>query len=368
MSTFTWGLIGPGRIAHRFAQAVHHLPGTRLHAVHGRDPGRAAAFAAQWSRDGVPPVQVAATLDALLGDPAVDAVYIATPHSHHGEAIRACLLAGKPVLCEKPLVPSRALAEPLVALARQRGVFLMEAVWTRFLPAVDQLQAWLRQGRIGALRGLRSTIGFHAPFDPASRWYDPALAGGALLDIGLYSVVATRLVLQAAWGHCPAPTRLHADAVIAPTGVDQRVSASLVFDGDGHGHGFGFGFGFDRGGPAGAAARPDGLVSQFVCGIDAPAHNGLLVHGEHGHIHLPGPFWQATEARLHRPGAAVAVATTPHRINGFEGEVEEVVRCVRAGLVESPRCPLDESLAALGWLDALRRSVGVRYPFERADD
>jgi len=332
MSSFAWGLIGPGAIAHRFAEAVHGLPGVRLGRVLGRDPARATAFAARWG------AQLAPDLPALLAEPGLDAIYIATPHAQHRDFISACLEAGKPVLCEKPLVPGLAQAEPLVALARARGVFLMEALWTRFLPIYAQVRAWLDAGAIGPVRAIQSSFCFAAPYEPASRLYDPALAGGTLLDIGIYNLALTRWVLEPRPGACPEPLSLRAEGLLAPTGVDQRVAATLMFEG--------------------------GLSSQFVCAFDGAAPNALHILGERGHISLPHNFWEATRAELHVSGAAPQHAAAPLRINGFEGEIEEAMRCIRAGRVESPLMPHAETLALQRWIDALRQQLGVRYPFE----
>ena len=335
---FAWGLIGPGGIAHRFAEAVRHLPGARLHAVLGRDAARAVAFAETWSCDGVPPVRVAPTLDALLDDPAVQAVYIATPHAQHGEFVRACLERGKPVLCEKPLVPTRAQLEPLLALSQQRQVFLMEAMWTRFLPLYETVRGWLNEGSIGTVRTIQSSFCFAGPYDPASRLYNPAVAGGALLDIGIYNLAMTRWVLERTAGTCPEPVSMRADGVLAPSGVDQRVAGTLVF--------------------------PGGVVSQFVCAFDAVADNALRIVGERGCIIVPRRFWEATDAVLQRPGEPDVAVHAPLRINGFEGEIEEAMRCIAEGRAQSPRMPHAESLALVRWMDELRVQLGVRYPFE----
>lgn len=335
---FAWALIGPGSIAHRFADAVQRLPGTRLHSVCGRDPLRAAAFARQWSCEGKPAPVVARDLSVLLDDDRIDAVYIATPHASHAEGIRRCLEAGKAVLCEKPLVTHLPQAQALVALSRDRDVFLMEALWTRFLPVYGTVRRWLASGAIGAVQSIQSSFCFTAPFDPHSRLFDPALAGGTLLDIGIYNVAMTRWVLESQLGACPPVEHLGAQAVLAPTGVDQRVAATLVFHG--------------------------GAVAQFVCAVDGHADNALHISGERGHIELRGNFWEATEAGLYRPGLPPEQAHAPLRINGFEGEIEETMHCVRAGLIESPTMPHAETLAIVASLDALRRAIGVHYPFE----
>ncbi len=314
------------------------MPGAELRAVLGRDATRAADFAANCTNiDGSHPA-VAKSIDELLADPRIDGIYIATPHAQHGEWVRRCLDAGKPVLCEKPLVPNLAQGRALVHLARERQVFLMEAVWTRFLPIYAVVARWLRDQAIGELRAIQSSFCFPAPFEPAGRLYNPALAGGALLDIGIYNLTVTRWVLQTALGACPEPLSIHATGVLAPTGVDQRVTATLQF--------------------------PGGLDSQFICGLDGCAENALTIFGERGVIKLPTKFWQATEALLQRLDEPEQHIQAPFRVNGFEYEIEEAQRCIRAGLIESPRMTHDDTLATLGWMDEIRRQVGVRYPFE----
>lgn len=337
LSPFGWAIVGPGRIAHRFAEAVQHTDGARLIAVHGRDPGRAGAFARKWSLDG-PPVEIAGDIGKLFDDGRIDGVYIATPHAFHAAAIRQCLAAGKPVLCEKPLVPNHSRGLEVVALARQHRVFLMEAVWTRFLPVYGVVREWLLSGAIGRLRGIQSSFCFNAPFDAANRNYDPAQAGGALLDLGVYNLTMTRWVLQTAMGQCPPLRSLHAHGVIGPSGVDHRVSAMLEFS--------------------------DGVVSQFICGFDGSADNSLRIIGEHGAIIVPAQFWQATGAELRIAGKEGVSVHRPFRINGFEGEIDEAMSLIRRGQLESPVISHDETLATLEWMDRIRAIIGVRYPFE----
>lgn len=338
---FHWALIGPGNIARRFAEATQRLPGSRLQAVWGRDADRTREFARRWSRPEGPPTQACTDLAALLVDPQVHGVYIATPHARHLEFALAALQAGKPVLCEKPLVPTLAQGRRLVAAAREHGVFLMEALWTRFLPLYQDLAPWLHEQRIGPLRAIQSSFCFPAPYDAGSRLFNPTLAGGALLDVGIYNLTATRWALQQALGEVPPLRGLQVQARLAPTGVDQRLAATLDFG--------------------------DGRVSQFVCGFDGYAPNRLDLLGESGVISVPEPFWGATQAELrrrHQTPDQVERLECPHPVNGFEGQIEEAQRCIRAGLVESPRLPHAETLAVLDWMDRIRAEAGVRFPFE----
>ncbi len=336
---FSWTIVGPGSIANRFAEAVRHTPGARLGGVCGRDEARSAAFAARWAPpDGAPPRAVT-DVDALLGLDRVDGVYIATPHSHHDVFIEACLRAGKPVLCEKPLVVNRPTAERLVALARARRVFLMEALWTRFLPIYEVIGSWLDEGAIGRLRYIQSSFCFPTPFDAASRLFAPALAGGALLDTGIYNLsMAHWAIARATRRSCPEPSSIDARALLAPSGVDMRVMGTLWFPGD--------------------------VGLQFTCGYDSEADNAMHICGDAGRIAIPNRFWEARDAVLQRPGREPEARRLPFRVNGFEYQLEEAMACIGRGALQSERIRHEDSCAVIGWMDEIRRRIGVAYPFE----
>jgi predicted dehydrogenase len=337
-TSFGWAIVGPGAIAHRFADAVHRSPGTHIAMVQGRELARASTFAQTWTREGVTAIAAAESLDAAMTDPAVDGVYIATPHPFHAETIERCLRAHKPVLCEKPLVTDARTAGQLCALSRETNTFLMEAVWTRFLPIYDVVGGWLQHHEIGAIRGMQSSFCFNTPWNPTGRHFDPAQAGGTLLDIGIYNLTVTRRVLQQALGHCPDALAIDAHGVICPTGVDHRVAASLRF--------------------------ADGLTSQFVCAFDSDSDNEFRIFGEHGRITVGKPFWGASSATLAKNNDAPLTINQPFRINGFEYEIEAAISCIREGRTECPRIPHDETVQTLRWIDQLRADIGVRYPFD----
>jgi predicted dehydrogenase len=297
----------------------------------GRSSQRAAAFAARWGAHVLP------DLDALLADPAVQAIYIATPHSEHAAIAEACLRAGRAVLCEKPLAANAAQAEALIALARARGVFLMEALWTRYLPALRQAEAWLVEGRIGRVRSIQSSFGFNVPFDPAHRIFAPALAGGALLDIGIYNLSLSQWAMALQGLHdTPA---LQVQGVLAPTGVEQRCAVQMQY--------------------------ADGSTSQFVCAVDSVHNNRLHLQGEHGRIELGPHCWEPTEAVLAVHGEPVQTVAAPFAHNGFEYQIDAAMAALRAGAVEERRMPHAHTLAVLRQIDALRHELGsVRFPFE----
>ncbi|MFZ2990646.1 Gfo/Idh/MocA family protein [Ideonella sp.] len=330
---FHWAIIGPGNIAHQFAAALAGVPGAAIGCVVGRDAARAQAFAQRWQPAQAQTIRVSTQLADVLADPGIDGVYIATPHTSHAEHARACLLAGKPVLCEKPLTHDLAETRALVALARQQGVFLMEALWTRFTPLYRDLAERLAQGAIGELRAIQSSFCFNVPYDASSRMFDPALGGGALLDLGVYNIAMSRWAVAAAQGACAQPIHLTAQVKRAPTGVDTRTSAQLQFAGD--------------------------LSAQFICGMDGLGSNGLHLFGSEGCIVVAERFWMGTEAVIHRGWDERESISHPFAVNGYEYEVLEAQRCIRAELTESPLMPLDETLAIMATLDAVRAAATI---------
>ena len=334
-SSFGWAILGPGRIAAQFARAVQAMPLTHVDAVWGRRPDRVAAFVdelglAKGTRSG--------DLDALLASQSVRGVYVATTHQAHADLVRKALTAGKAVVCEKPLTPSGRLTGELIDLSRDNRVFLMEALWTRFLPVYQGIGRWLKDGRIGHLKSVASSFCFPADYDPSNRLFDPGLAGGALLDIGIYNVAMTRWAIATANGSLSPVVSRSVLATHAPTGVDLSVSVQLGF--------------------------ADGTGAQFICALDRLADNALVLHGSHGVIRVPSDFWQAQRAVLNCPGQDEQWLTVPHSVNGFEYEIAEAMRCIERGDLESPLMPHQESLGIAQELDALRAAAGVRYPFD----
>ncbi len=322
-----WGIIGPGRIARRFADAVSIVEGTTLAAVASRDLGRASAFA---NKFGVP--ESFGSYDELAGSTSVDVVYIATPHNFHFNHVRLCLEAGKHVLCEKPITVNATEAGTLAKIAAKQGCFLMEAMWTVFLPVYERVRRWLDEGTIGQPHLMTSTFGFRATRDLDGRHLNPHLAGGALLDIGVYNIAVSR---WAARSDC---VSFDAHAILGETGVDESASISLHY--------------------------PEGLTSQFAITFLCQTANEFSIHGPEGFIRIQAPFWESTRAIL-TAGEKVTIADQPFQRNGFEYVIEEVVRCLRAGKTESDLMPLAYSIGAMKTLDAIRQKIGLSYPFEK---
>lgn len=326
MHPIRWGILGTGSIAAQFARGLAELNDASLVAVGSRTADAAAAFAQTF---GV--ARSHASYAALANDPDVDVIYIATPHSLHKENTLLCLEAGKAVLCEKPFAINAQEAAEMIIAARSRGLFLMEAMWTRFLPHMARLRELIAAGTIGELRVLQADFGFRASFDPQSRLFDPALGGGALLDVGIYPVSLASMLFGA-------PTRIASMASLGATGVDEQ-SAML--------------FGYADGQLA--------ILSQAT--RTSTPHEALLL-GTSGRIRVHSSWWRATTMTLSVVGKPDELIEAPAPGNGYNYEAAEVGRCLRAGLTESPTMSLDETLAIMRTLDAVRAQWGLRYPGE----
>ena len=326
MSRTRWGIIGAGSIAARFSEALASLPDAETLAVGSRSRESADRFATAngFSR-------AYGSYQDLAADPDLDVVYVATPHPFHAENVELCLNAGKAVLCEKPFTVNATEARRLVELARERGLFLMEGMWTRFFPLMGRLRKVLAEGRIGDPRMLNVDFGFRAPFDPASRLFDPELGGGAMLDVGVYCVSFASMVL----GPPAGGTGL---SHLGETGVDEQFVAAL-----------------DHG---------DGRLSSITAGTRTATPHEATVFGTDGYVRVHSPWWQPAAMTISKPGEEDEVIRETTEENGFVYEAAEVMRCLQAGRMESEILPLDETVAVLEGMDSIRESWGLRYPGE----
>ena len=320
-----WGILGPGAIANAFADGLKAVPGAELLACASRDPDRAKAFA---DRHGIP--RRHAGYDALAADPDVDAVYVATPHPFHAAHAMMCLDAGKAVLGEKPFALNAREAEAMAACARKRGVFLMEAMWTRFLPHITEARRLLAEGRIGCPMLWRADFAFRAGPDPEGRLLNPRLGGGGLLDVGVYTVSLASFFLGPI-------AHIAAQAKLGPTGVDMAASLCTRHEG--------------------------GALGSLACGVGVSMPQTAALFGENGRIEFPEPWWRPSALVVHANGSSEEIRP-PLAGNGYNCQAEEVHRCLREGLRESPVMPLDESIAVLRALDDARRQIGLAYPGE----
>ncbi|MEU9565060.1 Gfo/Idh/MocA family oxidoreductase [Streptomyces sp. NPDC048161] len=329
--TVRWGVLATGGIAAAFTEDLRSMPDMEVVAVASRTDASAQAFA---QRFGIP--RAYGSWAALAADEEVDVVYVATPHSAHREAAALCLEAGKHVLCEKAFTLNAREADELVKLARDRGLFLMEAMWTYCNPVIRRMTELVRDGAIGEIRSVQADFGLTGPFGPGHRLRDRALGGGALLDLGVYPVSFAHLLLGE-------PDRVQADAVLSPEGVDLHTAMVLGWS------------------EAGASAL-------LNCSIVADTPQTAAVTGTKGRIEFPRGFFYPERFVLHRAGhepEEFTAGAAGAGLRGLQFEQAEVVRALRAGETESPLVPLDGSLAVMRTLDAVRDRIGVRYP---ADD
>lgn len=295
------------------------MPGARVVAVASRSAERARQFASGHD------IAVAyGSLEELVADPAVDVVYIASPHSeHHAQSLLA-LQAGKHVLVEKPLALSLTQCTEMVTAARDGGLFLMEALWSRFLPAYVLLRELLENEVLGTVVSVESTLGFAAPFDPTHRIYRKDLGGGVLLDMGVYPLALAELVLGA-------PTSMSAAATLGPTGVDHDTVVDLRYD--------------------------DGRWARAHSSLIADLPGTSRITGERGWVELPAPVYAPEALILHGQ-----LRELPIGGDGLRYQAIEVQRCLEAGLQQSPVMSWHGSLALARTLDEVREQIGLVYP------
>jgi predicted dehydrogenase len=317
-----WGIVGPGGIANRFAEAMTLVDGGQIVAVSSRSVERAENFC---ERFGVRACY--GDYESLAADESVDAVYVATPHARHEVDTVMMLRGGKHVLCEKPFALNARQAERMADEARARNLFLMEAMWSRFLPAYLLLAEIVESGEVGEIVLVESEFGFRLPVDPDHRLY-PVLGGGGLLDLGIYPLQLCSLLL----GH---PEHVQATGVIRSTGVDEMVAALLSYE-----------------------AEKIGIVKAAI----AVQLKGIArVSGTKGSVTLPPP--------MHCPSSLTVASESGFREldctfpgNGMQFEIEEVQRCISNGVCQSQTMGLEETLSLASTLDAIRREIGLVYP------
>ena len=318
-----WGIVGTGWIAEKMAEALAVVPGASLVAVGSRTGERAAAFARRY---GVP--HPYGSYEELAADPGVDVVYVATPHPMHCANTLMALGRGKAVLCEKPFGMNEKEVRRMIASARERDLFLMEAFWTRFLPSVEKVLDLIASGVLGDVRHIQSDFGVFRPFDPEHRAFNRDLGGGALLDIGIYPVFLTLLL----WGE---PDEIAAVPRIGPTGVDESIALT---------------FGY-------ADGRIATLFSSFTVNSTVETH----VCGTKGRIRMHRWWHCPVPMDLSLGDGAPERIEFNYVGNGYNYEAAEVVRCMREGKRQSAILPLDFSLRLIRLLDRIRRQIGLFY-------
>ncbi|WP_058302339.1 Gfo/Idh/MocA family protein [Gorillibacterium timonense] len=326
-TTVKWGILGAGWISGKFVRDLAYAEGAEVAAVAARSLSKAEEFAAEHS---IP--RAYGSYEELAQDPEVDIVYIGTIHPAHKENLLLCLKAGKSVLCEKPFTMTAAEAEVAARAAEENGAFLMEAMWTRFLPPIRKVREWLRDEKIGEVRLLKADFGFDAGWNPEGRLLNPDQGGGALMDAGIYPISFASYVFG------QQPKRIESTVRIGETGVDEHFS--LLFDYEG-----------------GKSAALNGAV-RLAIGEDA------WIVGTKGRIYIP-KFLYATSATLFVDGEDPVEFHDERSAEGYCFEAEEAMACLRAGKRQSSVMPLAETVAIMETLDAIRGQWKLTYPFEK---
>lgn len=326
-TTIRWGILGPGRIARKFASDLQWVENAKLVAVGSRSPQSAKAFAAEF-----PVEHVHDSYEALVQNNEVDVVYIATPHNLHCENALLCLQHNKAVLCEKPFSINSKQALEMIAMAKEKKLFLMEALWTKFLPHYNKLQEMIRSGILGDIRSVLVNFGFKPTPPIPARIFDPLLGGGTMMDIGIYNVFIALSVLGR-------PQAIDAVMTPAETGVDEQCAVLFRYDN-------------------GAMAQ---LFSSFATNLAVEAD----ICGTLGRIRLASRFYEPSsviEFYTSRADSKQVMEVEKENGFGYQHEARHVNDCLRKGLTESNIVSFADTLLMMETLDRIRAIAGIRYP------
>ncbi len=322
--TYKWGIIGLGKIAHKFAEDLNVAKRSKLWAVASRSKERATAFANTYQAP-----NAYGSYQEILQCSQLDAIYIATPHISHCLNTLMCLEHQIPVLCEKPFAMNANEVRRMISLAKFQNTFLMEALWTRFLPTTLKVMDLINKGTIGKVMSLQADFGFNATFNPDSRLFNQNLGGGALLDVGIYPVFLSLLLFGK-------PDHISATAHIGPTNVDESLGILFKYQ--------------------------EKQMAVLQASIITKTATEAVICGEKGIIRINSRWHEPTSLSLELHGKPAKDFFFDYTSNGYHYEIEEVVKCLDKGQKESKLMPLDFSLDLIELLDAIRIKAGIFYP------
>ncbi|MCR4579556.1 MAG: Gfo/Idh/MocA family oxidoreductase [Treponema sp.] len=341
-----WAILAPGRIANSMATAMNGVKNNalknmdgnkiRLYAVASRNLQRAQDFAKKYNFQ-----KAYGSYEELFSDPEVDAIYIANPHAFHHESVMQALKAGKHILCEKPAGCSRQQLDDMTKLAREKKLFFMEAMWTAFNPCVAEIKKEIAKGTIGEIKNIDSRFNNRNPYDPNDRNYAPELAGGALLDLGIYNIYFAMMFADFS------PVKEHSSSVRMFKGIDAWNSVNLTFE--------------------------NGIVTSFQSAMDLPnpeKSHPATIYGSKGYITMEN-FFMVQKALVYAykniwGGEAdlVCEINKPFAVNGYEYELAHATECILSGKTESDIHSFKKSEALIDVMDSLRTDWDMRYPWE----
>ncbi|HEV7621815.1 MAG TPA: Gfo/Idh/MocA family oxidoreductase [Flavisolibacter sp.] len=322
-----WAILGAGKIARKFVHDFQLTNGAELVAVASSDLERARVFAKEFS------IANAYTHEELYNNREIDVVYIATTHNSHFIHSRSCLENNKAVLCEKPITVNAGECRQLQMIAKERKVFLMEALWTYFLPSVYKAKEWIGNGRIGKLSAIHANFGYSMEYDAASRLYNPSLAGGALLDLGIYPIAISTYFAN------KQPVAVFAAAVFSDTGVDETTNIILKYE--------------------------DGISSLLFTSMVIQTLNSAFLYGDKGYIEIPD-FFKAFSVRLFDSSHNLIETFEDKRVGfGYEFQIQHVTDNLLSGKLESDVVTHSGSLLNQEIMMQVRDITGLRYPMEK---
>ena len=324
-----WGILGCGRIARKFASDLKLVENAELVACGARSGQSADEFEALF------PVKYKHySYEALASNPEVDVIYVATPHSHHHEHALLCIQHNKPVLCEKAFAINARQAKEMIDAARSRKVFLMEALWTKFLAPYNKVKQMISEGMLGELKSMQLNFGFRPPEPVSQRIYDPALGGGTLLDIGIYNVFTTLFFLGR-------PDAIEASMTAASTGVDAQCAVTFSYN--------------------------NGAVAQMLSTFLSDTATEAEICGTRGRVRLTTRYYTPftiIEYYPGRPDTKEIIALDKEEGYGYQYEARHVCECLEKGLTESPIMSHADTLLLMEMLDAIRQKAGIVYPVD----
>ncbi|WP_276500241.1 Gfo/Idh/MocA family protein [Terrimonas pollutisoli] len=323
MKIFKWGIIGPGKIAEKFAEALLNCPNAELWAVASRDKERAESFGKKYRA-----AKYYDQYEALINDEEIDVVYVATPHTFHYRHVLLCVKNKKPVLCEKPLSVNYQSALEMITLAKENKVFLMEAMWTRFLPVIKEVFRLVEEGEIGKIIFVRADFGFSFPYDTENRIFNMKLGGGSLLDIGVYPLFLALSLLGE-------PDSIKTSAHFSTTGADESMNIMLSYK--------------------------NGEMASLYSTILATTPTTAEITGTKGSITIQQPWYKASAIVLRKPDGTEKNISMPYGDNGFEFEINEVMNCLEQGTTESTLMSLDFSLMMARVVNEICNQCAIRY-------
>ncbi|SOC81194.1 Predicted dehydrogenase [Salinimicrobium sediminis] len=317
-----WGIIGPGKIARKFAISLKFVEDAELYAIASRNPERAAAFAEEMGT-----IKSYSSYETMLEDPAIDIIYVATPHSFHHPHTLLCLNAGKPVLCEKPFALNRQEVEEMILTSHKRNVFLMEAMWTIFLPHIGYVKEIIDSGKFGKVKTLKADFGFDTPFDAEGRLFLKSLGGGSLMDIGIYPVFLALHLLGT-------PKKIKATAKLGKTGIDEHCDIIFKYSGD--------------------------TTALLHSSIIEKTPTLAVIELEAASIKISPNWYEPTAVSItSKKGTETKVFEAASF--GYEFEARHVQEMLRQNKTESEIMSFDKSLELISILDKIRKQIGLEF-------